>query len=134
MLTRMKAQAIVEALVKLRGLATDEQAYKVPVLYPEWKAEMSYEVGERIVYNDVLYKVLIAHTSQADWTPDVAVSLFAKVLIVDENVISAWEQPDSTNPYMIGDKVSHNGKNWISIVDNNVWEPGTAGVWEEITE
>lgn len=134
MLTRMKAQAIVEALVKLRGLATDEQAYEVPVLYPEWKAEMSYEVGERVTYNDVLYKVLTAHTSQPDWTPDVAASLFAKVLIVDENVISAWEQPDSTNPYMTGDKVSHNGKNWISIVDNNVWEPGTAGVWEEITE
>lgn len=131
MMTRMKAQAIVDALVKLRGLATDEQAIEVPVLYPEWKAETAYEVGERITYNDVLYKVLTAHTSQADWTPDVAVSLFAKVLIVDENVISAWEQPDSTNPYMTGDKVSHNGKTWVSIVDNNVWEPGVYG-WDEM--
>lgn len=131
MMTRMKAQAIVDALVKLRGLATDEQAIEVPVLYPEWKAETAYEVGERIIHNDVLYKVLTAHTSQADWTPDVAVSLFAKVLIVDENVISAWEQPDSTNPYMIGDKVSHNSKTWVSIVDNNVWEPGVYG-WDEV--
>lgn len=131
MLTRMKAQAIVDALVKLRGLATDEQAYEVPVLYPEWKVEMSYEVGERIAYNGVLYKVLIAHTSQPDWTPDVAASLFAKVLIADENVVSAWEQPDSTNAYMTGDKVSHNGNTWVSIIDNNVWEPGVYG-WEEI--
>lgn len=62
--------------------------------------------------------------------PNVASSLFAKVLIPDENVIPAWEQPDSTNPYMIGDKVMHNNKYWISIMDANVWEPGVYG-WEE---
>ena len=129
MMTRPKTRAIVDALVKLRGLATDEQAYEVPVLYPMWKEDIAYIAGERIMYNDVLYKVLTAHTSQADWTPDVAVSLFAKVLIVDENVISAWEQPDSTNTYKKGDRVSHNGKTWISIVDNNSWEPGVYG-WE----
>lgn len=133
MLTRSKTRAIVNALVKLRGLATDEQASEVPVLYPVWANGMSYEVGERVLYNEVLYKVLTAHTSQADWTPDVAVSLFAKVLIVDENVVSAWEQPDSTNPYMAGDKVSHKGKTWVSDVDNNVWEPGMYG-WTEVTE
>lgn len=131
MITRTKTQAIVDALVKLRGLATDEQAYEVPVLYPSWKEGVTYEVGERILYNEILYKVLTAHTSQADWTPDVAASLFAKVLIPDENVIPAWEQPDSTNTYKTGDKVSHNGKTWVSIVDNNSWEPGVYG-WEVI--
>ena len=131
MMTRSKTRAIVDALVKLRGLATDEQAYEVPVLYPMWKEDIAYIAGERIMYNDVLYKVLTAHTSQADWAPDVAVSLFAKVLIVDENVISAWEQPDSTNTYKKGDRVSHNGKTWISIVDNNSWEPGVYG-WEVV--
>lgn len=65
------------------------------------------------------------------WTPDVAVSLYARVLIPDENVVSAWIQPDSTNPYMIRDKVSHNGKTWVSDYDNNVWEPGVFG-WHEI--
>lgn len=68
---------------------------------------------------------------QADWTPDVSSSLFAKVLIPDENVVSEWEQPDSTNPYMTGDKVTHNGKTWISTCDNNVWEPGVYGWTEE---
>lgn len=134
MMTKSKIQAFANALVKLRDSATDEQAIEVAILYPAWKANTEYAVGTRLVYDDVLYKVLQAHTSQADWTPDVAVSLFAKILIVDENVISAWEQPDSTNPYMVGDKVSHNGKNWISIIDNNVWEPGTVGTWEEIIE
>ena len=131
MMTVSKTRAIVDALVKLRGLATDEQACEVPVLYPEWKDGMAYAAGDRVVYNDILYKVLTAHTSQADWTPDAAPSLFAKVLIPDVNVIPAWEQPDSTNPYMIGDKVTHNGKTWISTVDNNVWEPAYYG-WQEI--
>lgn len=57
----------------------------------------------------------------------------AKVLIADENVISEWEQPGSTNPYMTGNKVSYNGKIWVSTIDNNVWAPGAYG-WEEITE
>jgi hypothetical protein len=56
--------------------------------------------------------------------------LFAKLLIPDDDVIPAWEQPDSTNPYKIGDKVSHKDIIWVSIVDNNVWEPGVYG-WEE---
>lgn len=130
MMTVSKTRTIVDALVKLRELATDEQACEVPVLYPEWKDGMAYATGERVLYNDVLYKVLTTHTSQADWTPDAAPSLFAKVLIPDVNIIPAWEQPDSTNPYMAGDKVTHNGKTWISNVNNNVWEPGVYG-WDE---
>jgi hypothetical protein len=96
-----------------------------------WKESVDYVVGERVLYNDVLYKVITAHTSQADWSPNIAPSLFAKVLIPDDNVIPEWEQPDSTNPYMTGDKVSHNGKTWVSVIDNNVWEPGVYG-WEEV--
>lgn len=34
---------------------------------------------------------------------------------------------------MLGDKVTHNGKTWTSIVDNNVWEPGVYG-WAEYAE
>ena len=74
----------------------------------------------------------MAHTSQETWTPDAAPSLFAKVLIPSDDIIPQWEQPDSTNAYKIGDKVLHNDKTWVSIVDNNVWEPGVYG-WE-ITE
>ena len=130
-MTRDKMKAFLEAVVSLRNVATDEQAIIAAAAYPEWKADVAYEVGARVLYNEVLYKVLTAHTSQATWTPDVAPSLFAKVLIPDENVIPEWEQPDSTNPYMIGDKVVYNGKTWVSTVDNNVWSPDAYG-WEMI--
>lgn len=89
------------------------------------------------MYNGVLYRCLTAHTSQATWNPADAPSLWAKVLIPNPDVIPAWEQPDSTNPYMLGDKVTHQGKTWQSLVDNNVWEPGATGtesLWKEIVE
>lgn len=117
---------------------TDEQALQVPSLYPVWSGEaVSYKTGKRLLYLGVMYKVLQDHISQADWMPDATPSLYAKVLIPDANVIPEWEQPESTNGYMIGDKVSHNGKIWESAVDNNVWEPGAIGtesVWIEVNE
>ena len=132
-MTLEEAKAIIDALVKLRNSATDEQALKASALYPKWKVGTDYQKDKRVLYNNILYKVLTDHTSQADWTPDAAPSLFAKVLIPDKNVIPEWEQPESTNPYGKGDKVTHNGKTWRSTIDGNVWEPGVYG-WEEITE
>lgn len=130
-MTRSEAKHFIDSLLKLRTTATDKQALDATGVYPEWKTEVEYAVDDRVLYNDILYKVLTAHTSQEIWRPDVSPSLFAKVLIPDENVIPEWEQPDSTNGYMIGDKVIHNGKTWTSIVDNNVWEPGAYG-WEVV--
>lgn len=127
MITReeaLKLRAIIEqAVVSL----DDATALEAVTLYPAWAAGVAYEAGVRVQHGGILYKVITAHTSQADWAPDVAVSLFAKVLIPDVNVIPEWEQPDSTNPYMKGDKVTHNGVTYESAVDNNVWEPGAAG-------
>lgn len=133
---REEAKAIIAALVTMRESATDEQALAAPALYPAWRPDTAYTVGARVLYNDILYKVLQDHTSQETWTPDAAPSLFAKVLIPDADVIPEWEQPDSTNPYMTGDKVSHNGYIWESLLDNNVWEPTDANstLWKKLEE
>lgn len=136
-MTRAEAQKFIESFVKIRALATDEMSMLVPNLYPAWRSGASYIIGDRVLYEDVLYKVLQDHTSQETWTPTAAPSLFARVLIPDANVIPEWIQPDSTNPYMKDDKVTHNGKTWISLIDNNVWEPGAVGtetLWTEKTE
>lgn len=111
----------------------DKDAMEAVQLFPKWSDVTSYVAGDRVQYNNILYVCLQTHTSQSDWTPVAAPSLWAKVLIPDENTIYEWEQPDSTNPYMKGDKVAHNGKTWVSDIDNNVWEPGAYG-WIEITE
>lgn len=109
----------------------DTDALNAVELYPEWKSDTLYVVNQRLRYGGVLYKVLQEHTSQQTWTPDAASSLFAPVLISDPDVIPEWVQPDSTNPYMLGDKVTHNGKTWENTIDNNVWEPGVYG-WNEV--
>ena len=85
MMNIVKARKVANAFVKLRNLATDEQACEVSVLYPEWKTEINYRVNERILYNDILYKVLVEHTSQEEWTPENAPSLFTKILIPESN-------------------------------------------------
>jgi hypothetical protein len=126
-----EARELRKQFLKLREMATDEMSLQVPNLYPMWKMDVEYKTGDRVLYKDILYKVLQDHTSQETWVPVDAPSLFAKVLIPDIDVTLEWEQPDSTNPYMIGDKVKHNGKTWVSIVDNNVWEPSVYG-WEEV--
>ena len=132
-MTREEAQKIIEALVTLRESASDADALNAIAIYPAWREEVTYTTGQRVRHDGTLYKVLQDHTSQADWTPEAAPSLFAKVLIPDENVIPAWEQPDSTNTYTKGDKVTPNEKTWVSDIDNNVWEPGVYG-WSEATE
>ena len=112
---------------------SDEQAIAAPVLFPIWQADVNYKVGDRIRYEGKLYKAIQEHTSQIGWEPIVAASLFAALLIDEENnSILAWAQPDSTNSYMMNDKVIHNEKFWISTSDNNVWEPETVGApWVE---
>lgn len=128
-MTLQEAQAFISALLSLRESATDGQALNSISIYPKWKEDKKYLVGDRVRYNGELYKVLTDHISQTDWTPDVAPSLFSQVLIHDPEIIPEWVQPDSTNPYQTGDKVTHNGSTWISTIDNNVWEPGVYG-WE----
>lgn len=117
---------------------SDYMALQYTELFPAWSGNgVTYKAGDRVRYNETLYKVLQDHISQGDWVPDTASSLYAKVLIPDPSVVPEWEQPDSTNPYMTGDRVTYGGKTWESLVDNNVWEPGVTGteaLWKEIIE
>lgn len=110
----------------------DDQAAENSILFPLWQPGITYSVGDRVRYNGGLYKVIQLHVSQADWTPDFAVSLFATI-IAGEDAPKEWVRPDSTNPYMTGDRVIYNGVVYESLIDNNVWSPSDypAG-WAEV--
>ena len=108
--------------------ATDEEALDNILAFPKWEVGKEYVKDDRIRYEDVLYKVLQNHTSQADWTPDVAVSLFVKVSIEE---YPQWVQPTgSHDAYNKGDKVTHLEKHWEREIDANVYEPSVYG-WTE---
>lgn len=127
----LEAAKVLRAAMDAAAAAlTDDEALTAAALYPAWSAQDTYDAGERVRYEGTLYKCLTAHAAQPDWTPTAAPSLWAKVLVSDTGEPLPWEQPDSTNPYMQGDKVTHGGKTWVSTIDNNVWEPGVYG-WEE---
>ena len=117
-----------EQLEAVTDQLPDTEAIKYNLLFEEWNPTEQYEVGDRIRYGGVLYKCLTAHNAQQDWAPLDAPSLWAQVLI-DPTISGpqAWVQPSSTNPYMDGDQVTHNGKIWESQIDNNTWEPGAIG-------
>lgn len=121
-----KAKKLRTTIEILAENLDDEAAIDAVELFPNWSVCVEYAKDERVRYNGVLYKVLQSHTSQADWTPDTASSLFARVLIPVPEEIPVWEQPDSTNPYMKGDKVHYPTADddiYESTIDNNVWSP-----------
>jgi hypothetical protein len=111
---------------------TDEDALQAVELFPQWVTGHAYAVDERLQYKNVLYRVVQAHTSQADWTPDITPALFV--------VVSLDEWPEFVQPtgahdaYKKGDKVTFNGKHYISLIDANVYSPTAypAG-WQEQT-
>lgn len=102
---------------------SDADALEAIDLFGNWQTDKAYAVDDKVKYEGNLYKCLQAHTSQTSWTPTAAVSLWAKVLIPDENVIPDWEQPDSTNSYMIGDKVMFEDHIYESVINYNIWSP-----------
>lgn len=129
MITREKAIALRKLIEKLSADLSDSEAYTAPELFPMWTLK-DYQQGDRVQYQGILYKCLQAHTAQSDWTPDKAVSLWVRV---DDPAIEfpEWRQPTGAHDaYNKGDKVSHNGKHWVSDVDGNVWEPPT--MWSEV--
>ena len=108
---------------------TDEQAVANKELYPDWKSGVELSVGDVVLYADELYRVIQAHTSQADWTPDVAFPLFVKISVEE---FPQWKQPTGAHDaYNTGDKVTYDDKHWQSEVDANIWQPGVYG-WTEV--
>lgn len=132
MITIEKAKALRKKIESMSAELTDADALDVPELFPKFDGNAHlYAVGNRVRYGDLLYKCLQAHTSQSDWTPDTAVSLWVRV---DDPSIEfpEWKQPQGAHDaYSKNSKCSHNGKRWISSIDSNVYEPGVYG-WEEV--
>ena len=126
-----KLRPIIEEASKF---LSDEVAQDAPELFPSWKPNgYDYKVKDRVHFGEYLYKCILDHTSQEDWPPNEAVSLWVKI------ADPAIEWPDWVQPigahdaYAKGDKVTHNDKHWISEIDANVYEPGVYG-WTEAGE
>lgn len=116
-----RARALRPYIEKAAVSLTDADALESVELFPAWASGVAYAVDERIQYGGTLYRVVQAHTSQADWVPDKTPALFV--------VVSLDEWPEFVQPtgahdaYKKGDKVTFEGKHYISLIDANVYSP-----------
>ncbi len=125
-----RARALRPYIEKASISLPDEDALQAVELFPQWVVGHAYAVDERLQYHGVLYRVVQAHTAQADWTPDMTPALFV--------VVSLDEWPEFVQPtgahdaYNKGDKVTFEGKHYISLIDGTVFSPAEypAG-WQE---
>lgn len=63
----------------------DESALVVKALFTPWIEMLGKQVGAglRLYWDDRLWKVLQAHTPQADWTPDITPALYTEITLED---------------------------------------------------
>lgn len=116
------------------GNIDDVTAAEHADLFSPWAYPVNYIKDQIRRHNGALYRCLSDHTSQADWTPDTAHSLWVGISDPAEEW-PKWGQPvGAHDSYNTGDKVSHDGKHWISNTDGNVWEPGVYGWTEETAD
>lgn len=81
---------IVEKLKQLAqaqvAQQTDEEALENIELFPTWQSKIGTQVeqGERLYFDDKLFKVLQTHIPQEDWRPDTTASLYVQVVAESE--------------------------------------------------
>lgn len=135
-----QAYLIREAMDVAGATLSDELALECVRLYKPWEVGRVVSVGEFLTYgfNSVgdpqLYKVVIEHTAQADWTPDTSPSLFTPIGLDDEGY-PVWSQPTgSHDAYNTGDIVNYNGTLYRSLIDGNTYSPEAYPTGWEVVE
>ena len=126
-----EAEEIRKAIDTFAANQSDETLIDNKAAFEFWNPNgVEYSAGKIVQDDDKLYKCILSHRSQSDWKPGLVPALFTRITKQD------WEEWDDKNSYTKGARVTHNGKKWVSNVDNNIWEPGAVGVytWDEWTE
>ena len=116
------------------AMTADEMAACAP-LFDAWDGgSVAYAVDDIVAYDGALYRCAQAHTSQAGWTPDATRALWTPMGLSmdDPEAVPEWVQPTGAHDaYAKGSHVMHNGTEWVSDLDANVWEPGVSG-WTQV--
>lgn len=129
-MNRMQAaEQLRKALQMFAASLTDEQAMEIPAVYDPWVAGKTYSMGEFITHGEngvgdpQLYKVVQAHTSQTDWTPDITPALYVAIGL-DDAGYPVWSRPTGAHDaYNAGDIVDYNGVLYESVIDGNTYSP-----------
>lgn len=109
------------------------QAISVCMLYDEWSGKgVKYDKGDWLRYGDAFVYVEQTHTSQPDWTPDAAPSLYTLFKLAQDG-IRIWEPPThAENAFDAGERCHYpgaDGEVWASTIDGNTTVPGSDERW-----
>ena len=120
--TLLEAAQKLRAAMDIAGAKLDDAtALDAMALYPLWKTDVAYAIGQRVRYGDKLYKCVQAHTSQGDWMPSATPALWVRVSVEEW---PEWVQPTGAHDaYAKGDKVTYKGKRYMSLIDGNAYSP-----------
>ena len=126
-----EAKEIRKAIDTFAKNQSDKTLIDNKAAFEWWCPGIAAEKDKIYRFGDDLYRCIQPHTTQSDWTPDITPALFVKISLEE---FPQWVQPTGAHDaYNKGDKVSDEGKHWISEIDGNVWKPGTVvGAWSEI--
>ncbi|HEY2682826.1 MAG TPA: carbohydrate-binding protein [Steroidobacteraceae bacterium] len=86
---------------------------------PQWKAGITYHIGDEVIFQDMVFRARQAHTSQNDWQPPATFALWQRVL--DDS--SAWT-PQVI--YKTGDTVLFSGSSYVCLQPHQAqpdWTP-----------
>ena len=104
---------------------TPAEALAAVELYPAWEPEgKAYTVGDRVQHNGKLFDCFQAHSSQSDWAPGGAASLWGEVTVDPVTGYDDWKQPTGAHDaYNTGDRVVYNGSVYESLINGNAYSP-----------
>lgn len=128
-----KVQAISFVALTEAGNIDVETASAHKDMFEDWKPTVSYKAGQIRKHNDVLYRVVQDHTSQADWSPSNTLSLYEPIILTEEGY-PVWTKPSGAHDaYNTGDIVDYNGTLYKSLIDGNIYSPDEyAAGWEVV--
>lgn len=138
---RQEVEATKKATGKLilKSDISPEELQDLMSVYPAFEVGVGLKVGDIVRYQDKLYEVIQAHTTQGDWTPDKVPALF-KIFEVKEDtqgneVVPEFKKPTGAHDtYKKGDKVQVKGAIYESLIDNNAYSPEEyAQGWKKVS-
>ena len=123
------AEHLRKAMQMYAQTLADDQAMEIATLYPAYEVGKAYAADELISYgvNGVgdpqLYRVVQAHTSQADWTPDATPALYTPIGLTEAGY-PVWSKPTGAHDaYDEDDIVDYNGTLYRSLIAGNIYSP-----------
>lgn len=137
------AEQLRKALQIFAQTLSNEEAMEVATVYPAWSEGVAYVVDQIVSYgvnavdDPQLYRCVQAHTSQAEWTPSAAASLWVAIGLAPDD-IPVWSQPTGAHDaYNKGDKVHYPneyGFVYESLIDGNIYSPEAYPAGWELVE